>query len=263
MQIFNRIKEPVILKNSDSLERQIHMLEDYLETVPENIKPYVERDINLLKYGIQGENNILYELKNCHMPIYVLHDLYLEIEEYQAQIDFLVITDKLVFVLECKNLYGNIEVNEQGNFVRTLQFGKRYQKEGIYSPLTQNQHHMEVLKRVRLLNKSNLLTKALFNKNFDKNYKSLVVLANPKTYLNMKHAPQDIKSQIIRYDQLIRYIKEENRKSDSGLNSDKEIKALAEFFAKMHVERDVDYTERYRHLSIEPQIEEDADNHSE
>lgn len=42
---------------------------------------------------------------------------------------------KNVFI-ECKNLYGNIEVDSQGNFTRTVSYGKYYKKEGIYSPIT-------------------------------------------------------------------------------------------------------------------------------
>ena len=41
--------------------------------------------------------------------VYVLHDIYLEIGDLSAQIDYLVITRKMVFVIECKNLIGDIE----------------------------------------------------------------------------------------------------------------------------------------------------------
>lgn len=255
MQLFNKLKEPIIFKESNTLNTQVQQLEEYLQSAPESIKQSVERDISLLKYGIQGENNILYELRNSHIPMYILHDLYFEIDGCQAQIDFLVITNKLVYVLECKNLYGNIEVNGQGDFVRTIQFGKRYQKEGIYSPITQNQRHMEILKKVRLTGKSNILSKTFFNKYFDQNYKSVVVLANPKTYLNLKYAPRDIKNQIIRYDQLIRYIKNENSKSDKECNSDKVMRELAEFFMKMHKDKEIDYAEKYRSKYSEMQMQ--------
>lgn len=258
MQLFSKVKEPVILKESDTLYRQLHDAEEYAKTTAADIKPYIERDINLIKYGIQGEKNILYELKNSHMPMYVLHDICLEADGCEAQIDFLIITNKLVYVIECKNLYGNIEVDEKGDFVRTLPFGKRYQKEGIYSPVTQNERHIEVLKNLRLSAKSNILSKALFVKNFERNYRSVIVLANPKTYLNTRNAPKDIKNQIIRCDQLLRYIKEENRKSDRALSSEKEMKELAEFYLKEHKEKKTDYTEKYRNLEMEVGIRQDT-----
>lgn len=61
-------------------------------------------------------------------------------------------------------------------------------KEGIYSPITQNQRHMELIKAIRAQSKGNILTKVLFEKNFYNNYHSIVVLANPKTVLNDKYA---------------------------------------------------------------------------
>lgn len=35
----------------------------------------LEHDINLANAGILGENTILFELQNSHMPLFVLHDL--------------------------------------------------------------------------------------------------------------------------------------------------------------------------------------------
>lgn len=71
-----------------------------------------------------------------------------------AQIDFLVITNKLNFVIECKNLFGNIEINSKGDFIRTIQYGNKKYKEGIYSPITQNERHLAVLKERKAENKS-------------------------------------------------------------------------------------------------------------
>ena len=91
------------------------------------------------------------------MPLVVLHDLFLEHDGLSAQIDFMVVTRKRTFVLECKNLYGNITVNQAGDFVRTV--GSR--REGIYSPVTQSQRHLELLKKIRSDDKGNILTKML------------------------------------------------------------------------------------------------------
>ena len=61
----------------------------------------------------------------------------------------MIVTSKLMILLECNNLVGNIEIDSKGNFSRTIQYGKRYWKEGIYSPITQNERHMEVLKECK------------------------------------------------------------------------------------------------------------------
>ena len=65
-----------------------------------------------------------------------------------------------------------------------------------------------MLKARGLQSKTNIISKTLFEKSFDENYKSLVVLANLKTVLNVKYATKDIKEKIVRADQLISKIKE-------------------------------------------------------
>ena len=104
----------------------------------------------MVKAGIIGEDNILFELKNSGMDMVVLPDLYIESASgASAQIDFLVLTPKINFVLKCKNLFGNIEINSKGDFIRTIRCGGRYYQEGIYSPITQNQWHLQVLNECR------------------------------------------------------------------------------------------------------------------
>jgi len=117
-----------------------------------------------------------------------------------AQIDYLVITRKINFVIECKNLYGNIEINAKGDFIRTIKYGDKFVKEGIYSPITQNQRHMELIKKLLLERKTNILTRAAFNKFFPNFYRAIIVLANPKTILNNKNAEKSIKENVIRAD---------------------------------------------------------------
>ena len=97
----------------------------------ENAKK-IAKEIAVVKAGIIGEDNILFELKNSGMDMVVLHDLYIEsVSGASAQIDFLVLTPKINFVLECKNLFGNIEINSKGDFIRTIRCDGRYYKEGI------------------------------------------------------------------------------------------------------------------------------------
>jgi len=150
----------------------------------------------MARYGEIGENNIAYELQNSGMDMYILHDIYLiylEINGLSAQIDYIVITRQHIYVIECKNLIGNIEVDNSGAFIRTYEIAGRRMKEWIYSPITQNQRHMQVLKEVRLSAKGNFISKMLFEKHFAETYKPIVVLTNPKTYMNYKYAKKEIK----------------------------------------------------------------------
>lgn len=135
MALFNSIKEPIVLKEDSNAKSQLEQLEFYSKIAPNSVKSQIEEDKKLLYYGIKGEEALMFELKNSHMPMYILHDLFFEDNGLTTQIDFLVITRKIALVIECKNLYGNIEINNQGDFVRNIQVGNKYKKEGIYSLL--------------------------------------------------------------------------------------------------------------------------------
>jgi len=173
-----------------------------------------------------------------------------------AQIDYMIIIKKVVLIVECKNLIGNIEVNNNGDFIRTLEFNGKYKKEGIYSPITQNTRHLEMIKTIRLSNKNNFLTRAFFQKSFDENYKSVVVLANPKTVINMKYAKKGIKEQIIRCDQLIEHIKKLVNESNNAISTDKQMYELADFFLSFHTPNTVDYTKKYNLGNNENKVDE-------
>lgn len=246
MNLFSTKKGPVIVKETSAAKEQLQQLEELLLAAPQDIKPEIEQDMNLLRYGIFGEDQIMFELKNSYMPMYVLHDLYLEDEGLTAQIDFLIITEKVNFVVECKNLIGNIEINNSGDFIRTINYGKAYKKEGIYSPVTQNRRHLELIKKIRGRTKTNFFSKALFENNFDTLYQSIVVLANPKTVLNDKYARKEIKEQVIRVDRLIDHIRQVNAKLKDEPSSDRHMAELAEFFLSVHKENTTDYLAKYK-----------------
>ena len=89
MGLFDKIKEPVILNEGSSAKNQLRALEQILTKIEDkNIRSQIESDIAAVKAGIFGEDTILFELKNSHIPMIVLHDLYLEYEGLTAQIDF-------------------------------------------------------------------------------------------------------------------------------------------------------------------------------
>lgn len=251
MGLFDRLKEPVFLKESSNADEQLEKLKDLELLLNPEGQAIIRQDIKYLEYGIAGEKNIAFELKNSHMPMYILHDLYLEDGELSSQIDYLVFTKKICFVIECKNLIGDIEINSAGDFIRTTEFGGRKKKEGIYSPITQNQRHLELMKKIRVDNKSNILTKLIVDRYFEDGYKSVVVLANPKTVLNAKFAKKEVKEKVIRADQLVKYIKEMCERSKEPAVSDEKLLEWAQSYLILHKEVVKDYTERYEQYKSE------------
>ncbi len=245
MGLFDKIKEPIFLKEDSNAQKQLAVLQELRKQASGETASKLDEEISRVNAGVYGENAIHFELANSHIPMYILQDLYLEYDGLTAQIDYLLITRKHVYVIECKNLYGNIEINNAGDFLRTVYAGQRTHKEGIYSPITQNRRHLELIKAMRGAERSNVLTKALFENSFYETYRSIVVLANPKTVLYDRYAKKEIKNQVIRADQLAEYIRTTDRSSGASF-SEKEMENVATFFRNNHRENATDYTAKYR-----------------
>lgn len=254
MELFRKKIGPVFLKeNSDALQL-IEQLETLLLQASGDTKNEIEKQIKVANYGELGENNVAFELKNSGMDMYILRDIYLEHGEMSAQIDYLIVTRKHVYIIECKNLIGNIEIDNMGNFIRSYEYGNRKIKEGFYSPITQNERHLLVIKGLRGAIYKNFIAKRQFENTFENMYKSIVVLANPKTILNAKYAKKEVKQKVIRLDQLIAYIKEvDGAEKDYSIKTDEMLK-VAQFFLDANKEKKVDYTKRY-----EKEIAESSD----
>jgi hypothetical protein len=77
---------------------------------------------------------------------------------------------------------------------------------------------------------------------FEDFYKSVVVLANPKTVLNAKFAKKEIKKKVIRADQLVKYI---NVISKVTPYSEEGLLEWANSFLILHKEVEKDYTGKY------------------
>jgi hypothetical protein len=244
------MKEPVFLKESSDAEVQLDKLKALEPILNAEGQDIVKQDIKRLEYGIAGERNIEFELKNSHMPMCILHDIYLEDGNLSAQIDYLVFTKKICFVIECKNLYGDIEINNSGDFIRTIEFGGRKRKEGIYSPITQNQRHLELMKKIKTDKNNNILMKYMAGRYFEDFNKSVVVLANPKTVLNAKYAKKEVKEKVIRADQLIQYIKEMYESSKVPADSEDAMLAWAKSYLDLHKDVEKDYTAKYDQYKI-------------
>lgn len=189
------LTEPTFIRDECDALVQIEKMEELKKIAPPEIAKQIEQDIKMLSYGISGENMVAYELKHSYMPILILRDLYLEYKGLTAQIDYVVIDTKFILIIECKKMTGDIQVNNNGDFIRLFKnaAGKVYKKEGIYSPIVQNERHLELIKRILIDEMKNITEKKC--KDF---LRSIIVFANPKTIVNMKYAKADTKKSIIR-----------------------------------------------------------------
>ena len=77
MSLFNKlfgqkrtIQSPTFAKGFTKENYQLIALNELLNQVTDEVKKEsIEKDIMLLKYGIDGENNVYFELKNSFLPV--------------------------------------------------------------------------------------------------------------------------------------------------------------------------------------------------
>lgn len=195
---FDKITKPIFIKDFSPDSKQINDLEQLLPLLKnEAKKEEIERDIILLCQGISGEKSLCFELKNSFIPMLCLHDVRIEFEGHVAQLDFIVITKKFICIMETKKLYGNIEINRDGDFIRIIRTrGGREYKEGMYSPISQNMRHVKIIKDL-LAKKIGHIKVPVF---------SMVIMANPQTIINKSKAPSDVKKSLYRIDQAVKQL---------------------------------------------------------
>lgn len=238
------LREPTFLKEFNEDNDKLKALEEVLKVAPEEKHKQIEQDIKLLSCGIVGEKNVAFELKNSHMPILILHDLYLKYKDLTAQIDFVVINPRFLLVVECKNMVGDIQITNSGEFIRYFKGanGKTYKKEGMYSPIVQNERHVELIKDI-------LKAEEEFGEHRSSLIKHLVVAANSKTIINSRYAKKEIKEHIIKHDQLINKMKElVDANKDGYWFTEEKMYSIANTLLKHNSTYTFDYNKKYGDL---------------
>ena len=201
----------------------------------------------IVKKGLDGENEISYQLKKSHIGMYVLRDVKVKYEDLTAQIDYVVITPVFTYYIECKNLIGNITVTDKGDFIREFTLNGKRIKKGMYSPLRQVEAQREVIRKIWESNTSSFI-KFFASKNFEYYRRVLVVAANQDTILNTNKAPKEFKYKILRADSLVRKIEYDlnHRDNDDHLKSKKGMEEIAQSYLDLSSKEAIDYYNYYK-----------------
>lgn len=243
MVLFEKFQKTVFVKDDCELEEKIDSLKAIRDKVVE--RDEIEKEIKISELGLIGEKRIEYELKCANIGMYVLHDVNVVVDDLTAQIDWVVVTPAYCYLIECKNLIGNVTVNAQGEFRRYYQYKGKKIAEAIYSTYRQAVRHKEILKKVWCARRRKI--EIFFQDNiFESWYKPLVVFSNPSGILDVRYAPAEIKRNIVKVDNLIEYFKADIRKNASDLMSKKYMEENAISILK-NINKIVkkDYTKRY------------------
>ena len=240
-------KDTIFLKTGSDLQDKYDALIKLKEEYPNNKD--LLNELNIVKKGLDGENEIAYQLKKANIGMYVLRDVKYKYGDLTAQIDYVVITPVYIYYIECKNLIGNIMVNEKGDFIRELTINNKTITKGMYSPLRQVEAQREVIRKIWESN-ANTINKLFGSNNFNYYRRVLVVVANQETILNTSKAPNNIKNKILRADLLVKKIEDdlEHKRDIDIFESKREMEKFAKSYLDLSVVNYVDYYNYYKKL---------------
>ena len=80
MGLFTKKIGPVFLKEDSDTKKFIEDMTELSKKASGDLKNEIEKQIKYANAGLVGENNIIFELKNSGIDMYILHDIYLEVD---------------------------------------------------------------------------------------------------------------------------------------------------------------------------------------
>lgn len=248
MELINdalRFKDKVFFKESSDLQDRYDALSKLNSEYPNN--DILKNEMYCIIKGLDGEKEIAYQLKKANVGMYVLHDVKIKYKDLTAQIDYIIITPVFTYYIECKNLVGNIIVNDKGDFIREYIINGKKVRNGMYSPLRQVEAQREVIRKI-WEDRTSSLKKIFASKNFNHYNKVLVVAANHETILNTYKSPKDIKNKVIRADALVRQIQYdyEHRDKNDYVDNKKDMEKSAQSYINLISGDNIDYYEYYK-----------------
>ena len=240
-----RFKETVFYKETSDLKDRYNVLKKLSDEYPNNKELLSE--MMTIKRGLDGEDEIAYQLKKAHIGMYVLRDIKVKYEDLTAQIDYVIITPVYTYYIECKNLVGNITVTDKGDFIRELTINGKKVKKGMNSPLRQVEAQREVLRKI-WDSGSSTIKKLFASKYFDDYRKVLVVVANQDTILNTSKAPKAMKYKILRADGLIRQLEYDlnHRKNGELFDTKNSMEKTAQSYINISIKEAINYYDYYK-----------------
>ena len=240
-----RFKETVFYKEDSDLKLKYDALYKLNNEYPNNED--LQSELYIVKKGLDGENEIAYQLKKSNIGMYVLRDVKVKYEDLTAQIDYVIITPVFTYYVECKNLVGNVTVTDKGDFIREFTINGKKIKKGMYSPLRQVESQREVVRKIWESN-SSTIKKLFASKNFDYYRRVLVVTANQDTILNTNKAPKEMKYKVLRADSLVRQIEYDlsHRDNNDYVESKKGMEEIAQTYLNMSLKDETDYYSYYK-----------------
>ena len=136
-----------IFRANDMLNYSVRKLMEKQKTETSPLKNNaINYQILLYKIGEIGENKVLDELKYSFYPMHIFKDISINIGEFQCQVDFVILTKKAMYLIECKNTKSNVKIDGTGSFY-LINEGK---KNRTFSVLNQIERQKMILEQLDL-----------------------------------------------------------------------------------------------------------------
>lgn len=136
-----------IFRANDMLNYSVRKLMEKQKTETSPLKNNaINYQILLYKIGEIGENKVLDELKYSFYPMHIFKDISINIGEFHCQIDFVILTKKAMYLIECKNTKFNVIIDKTGSFY-LINEGK---KNRTFSVLNQIERQKMILEQLDL-----------------------------------------------------------------------------------------------------------------
>ena len=136
-----------VFRANDMLNYSVRKLMEKQKTETSPLKNNaINYQILLYKIGEIGENKVLDELKYSFYPMHIFKDISINIGEFQCQIDFVILTKKAMYLIECKNTKFNVKIDKTGSFY-LINEGK---KNRTFSVLNQIERQKMILEQLDL-----------------------------------------------------------------------------------------------------------------
>lgn len=107
----------------------------------------VNRKIRILKFGLEGEEEVLKSLIKLPKKYSILNDVLIVDKDKSSQIDFIVIGSNGIFIVESKHVKGTIKGNVDSTYLNKVKFtnGENSYSKKMYNPILQVLGHKKGL----------------------------------------------------------------------------------------------------------------------
>jgi Nuclease-related domain len=234
IEVYWERSDYILIVKELSKPSRILKLEALLRRIPVDHTKYTEMKEDLRKRlaGYNGERALSYYLDFLpDKDYFIFHDLRLPNGPYHFQIDYLVLSRRLAFILECKNFYGTLLLEDSFNqLIRTA----NDKEEGFQNPLSQAKWHQQQL-RIFLQSHGFPHTPIEY----------LVAFSSPSTILKTNSRSQAVLKRIVHGYNLLDRLDEIGKAYKKEGIEMKHLRKLCKLILKNHVPSDQDILQKY------------------